>query len=57
MNTVEKFYIYDVSKKDQQLYELPTTTPNPNFNTLADYDGYLQWLILQKSVGVYNHFH
>ena len=39
MNTVERFYIYDISKKDQQLYELPTTTPNPTFNTLVGYDG------------------
>jgi hypothetical protein len=39
MNTVEKFYIYDISKKDQQLHELPTTIPNPTFNTLAGYDG------------------
>jgi len=39
MNTVEKFYIYDIIKKDQQLYELPTTTPNPTFSTLVGYDG------------------
>jgi hypothetical protein len=59
MNTVEKFCMYDINKKDQQLYELPTTTtmPNPTFSIRVGYDGYRHWLILQKLVRVYNHLH
>jgi len=38
MNTVEKFCIFDISKKDQELCELCTTTPNPTLSTLVGYD-------------------
>lgn len=35
MNTLEKLYVYNISKKDQQLYDLHTASLNPAFSTLG----------------------